>query len=216
MGKFSWNRIKKHLAGGYDDIQIAVETGTLFGDSTKEMSIHFPTVHTIELNDELYQKATTRFAETDGVHCHHGNSGDILQSLVEKLDGPAIFYLDAHWSGDTKTDWKNSLWKGYSVDRAKVNTAFIGDNPTSEAQVPLAEELTHIMEKFSHKCVIYVDDIDKFGDSGEGLKDKAFVGEDWSHLSISLLKDIVVDRLVEWKVIKNQLLIKLSAQNSVA
>jgi hypothetical protein len=212
MGKFNWNKIKKHLTGEYEDLQVAVETGTLFGDSTSEMRNHFDEVHTIELNKELYERAVHRFAPIDGIFCHYGNSGEVLGRLVTEINSSAIFYLDAHWSGDANTDWKNSVWKGYRANGSKVNTAFIGETPTSEAQVPLAEELTHIIEKFPHKCVIYVDDIDKFGDNGEGLKDKAFVGEDWSHLSMQLLKDIIAPRLVEWKVVKNQLLIKLSAQ----
>jgi hypothetical protein len=210
MGQFTWSKVQKHLSGGFEDIQIAVETGTLFGNSTAEMGKHFPEVHTIELNDELHTKAVQRFENFGHIHCHHGNSGEVLGWLVGKLDKPTIFYLDAHWSGDKNTDWKNSNWKGYRAERKKIDTAFIGDAPTSEAQVPLAEELMHIMEKFTPKCVIYVDDIDKFDKEGKGTKDKAFIGEDWSHLSINMLQDIVSDRLISWKIVGKQLFVKLA------
>lgn len=212
MGQFNWEKVQKHLKGGFEDISVAVETGTLFGDSTAEMGNHFNEVHTIELNKELYERAVNRFADNESIYCHYGNSGEVLELLVSTINQPAIFYLDAHWSGNESTDWKNSKWKGYRAEGKKVNTAFIGDEPTSEAQVPLVEELTHIMNGFPHKCVIYVDDIDKFGENGEGLRDKAFVGEDWSHLSIQLLKDIVQPRLESWKTVGKQLLIRLQAE----
>lgn len=214
MGKFNWNKIKKHITTDYRDITVAVETGTLFGDSTAAMRQHFPEVHTIELDVDLHMRATQRFDSVEGVHCHLGNSGAVLKDLVGKINAPALFYLDAHWSGDSSTDWKNSSWKGYRAEGAKVNTAFIGDTPTAEAQVPLAEELGHIVNLFPHKCVIYVDDIDKFGNNGEGLKDKAFVGEDWTHLSMELMQEIVQPRLVSWQVVQGQLLIKLAAKSA--
>jgi hypothetical protein len=207
MGQFKWKTVQRHLQDGFDDINVAVETGTLFGDSTSEMRNHFDEVHTIELNEELYEKAVKRFSESGGIYCHFGNSGEVLGNLVTKIKEPAVFYLDAHWSGDQDTDWKNSKWKGYRAEGSKVNTAYIGETPTSEAQVPLAEEFTHIAEKFPYKAVIYVDDIDKFGDDGEGLKDKAFVGEDWSHLSINMLKDILGNRVQSWKKAGKQLVV---------
>jgi hypothetical protein len=195
MGRFNWREVRKHLDGGFTDIAAAVETGTLFGDSAHEMAQHFKEVHTVELNKQLYLRAIARFVGTP-VKVYFGNSAEVLAQLAPRLAAPTIFYLDAHWSGDTSTNWQQSNWKGYR--KGTIDTAFVGDRPTPEAQVPLAEELRAIIAGCRHKCVIYIDDMDKFGDGGVGLKNKAFAGEDWSHLSVALLKNIVAPRLVDW------------------
>jgi hypothetical protein len=215
MGQFNWIEVKKRLVDDFSDISIAVETGTLFGDSTAKIAQHFKEVHTIELNEQLHLNAADRFAGTS-VNVHFGNSSDVLARLVPLLQAPTIFYLDAHWSGDTKTDWGRSSWKGYH--KGTIDTAFVGNEPTSEAQVPLAEELKIIVSKFQHKCIIYIDDMDKFGGPSRlGLKDKSFVGEDWSHLSVALLKEIVEPRLLSWDEVsvgkEQQLFIKMHAKN---
>lgn len=77
-----------------------VETGTYLGETTLAMAAHYGTVHTIELHRELYEKAAARFADHPSIHCHHGDSATVLPRILEQLDGPAVFWLDAHFSGD--------------------------------------------------------------------------------------------------------------------
>lgn len=207
MGVFNWNSVKPYLEDDYADIQIAVETGTLFGDSTHEMSKHFAAVHTIELAYPLYLSAVRRFLNTP-VHVYFGNSAVVLNVIVPTLAAPTLFYLDAHWSGDNTVDWTRSNWAGYG---ANIDTAYVGTSPTSIAQVPLAFEFTAIVKKFKHPCVLYVDDMDKFDNNGNGLKDKRFIGEDWTHLTLANLKNILLPRLRTWKLHNNQLIATLTA-----
>lgn len=202
MGVFVYDKIKPHLDSGY---QTVVETGTCLGYSTQTLANHFRSVHTIEINQKLHKLAVAKFKQSPGVTCHLGDSKKVLKELIPELAGKVVFFLDAHWSGDKTTDWEASYFKGYGVE-----TSYAGDNPTPENQVPLLEEIKTIVETFHAECVIYVDDTDKFGDDGNGLKDKGFIGEDWTHLSLKAIKNVILDRMVEFKLDREQLVIKLS------
>ncbi len=203
MGVFEYEKVSPYLDKEY---QTVVETGTCLGYSTSSLKNHFKQVHTIELNEELYHKAVEKFKNDKNVICHQGDSKQVLKELIPKLEGKVIFFLDAHWSGDNDVDWEKSNWKGYGVE-----TSYCGDESTGQNQVPLLEEIELIVENFKGECLIYVDDADKFGWDGEGLKDKGFQGEDWSHISLQKLKKAVKGRELEFKVDSEQLVIKLSA-----
>lgn len=203
MGVFEFERVKGYLDKRYRTV---VETGTCLGYSTENLAKVFDTVHTIELNKELYEKACEKFSDNPNIHCHHGDSKVVLKQLIPKLSGQVIFFLDAHWSGDETIDWEHSYWKGYDVA-----TSYLGESPTPENQVPLLEEIQTIMNEYLEECIIYVDDADKFDSEGKGRINKGFIGEDWSHLSLDLLKDTVRDRSLTFELIHDQLIIKLKA-----
>jgi hypothetical protein len=201
--KFDMRTVNKHVNCRH--YRNAVETGTLFGDSALKLNRHFPEVYTIEINRDLYEKAVTRLKNRPGIKVLFGDSQSVLKDLVQKLQGPCLFYLDAHFSGDRSTDWKASRWKGYKVD-----TGYSGDQPTAENQVPLFEEIRLIHDFVKSECVIYIDDIDKFDESGTGLKDKEFKGEDWSHLNLNTIKSYLDDRTNLWEKVKRQLIVHLN------
>jgi hypothetical protein len=167
-----------------------VESGTFQGKTTSVESRFFDQVHTIELNPELYEAATKRFKDTPNVTCHFGDSVEVLGKLVVDLHAPAVFYLDAHWSGDSKVDWDGSTWSGYGVD-----TAFRGDTwpPSPEQQCPLVEESRIIGSAFKPRAIVVVDDW-----SVVGTKDKYFKGEDWSTISEeAILNALGRDRIID-------------------
>lgn len=79
-----------------------IETGTYQGDMVEAMKNIFSRIHSIELGEELYQKACLRFAVEPSITIHHGDSGEILPSILSTTSEPALFWLDAHYSrGDT-------------------------------------------------------------------------------------------------------------------
>jgi hypothetical protein len=132
MGKFRIRILKRYAnVAEYD---IAVETGTLFGVSTRRLSKHFPLVYSIEINRELYEQAAAKFKNNDRIRILFGDSKQVLGELLKEIQRPCLFYLDAHFSGDHATNWKESRWKGYRVD-----TGFAGERPSAENQVPLFE-----------------------------------------------------------------------------
>ena len=84
------------------DIKMAIETGTLHGETTRELAEVFSAVHTIELADELCRAAVADFARENGygcITCHYGDSALVLPELLKgkEFQTPIVFYLDAHW-----------------------------------------------------------------------------------------------------------------------
>jgi hypothetical protein len=76
-----------------------IETGTFLGDTAYWASQHFEKVYTIENSEKLLQQASSRYSGLNNVQFVMGDSRDKLQEIVEKVKSPAIFWLDAHWSG---------------------------------------------------------------------------------------------------------------------
>lgn len=80
-------------------IRTFVETGTYMGDTAAAMAQFGNQVITIELSAELHEKACARFADNPLVRCERGDSGDLLPAIIARLDAPAMFWLDGHYSG---------------------------------------------------------------------------------------------------------------------
>lgn len=76
-----------------------IETGTSSGETTNAVLPHFESIWTIELDLLLWKRAVGRFAEEAHVNCAHGDSGEILPSIVNNLRSPVIFWLDGHYCG---------------------------------------------------------------------------------------------------------------------
>ena len=163
------------------DFNCLVETGTLYGHTAIHASRLFESVYTIELDEKLHRNAERLNSKYPNVKFIHGDSGVEVDRLVESLKTPTVFFLDAHWSGDSSVDWEGSLFTGFPTE-----TSHLGDigspTPTSAEQVPLDREINSILEKFPHEALIIVDDWQSIGS-----KDYAFAGEDWTHLSKSTL-----------------------------
>lgn len=78
------------------NVSTIIETGTLYGDTTRALALLAPKVITIEIDP-----SHTRIAQKN---CHHlsnveflvGNSPEVLQRILP-LSTPTLFYLDAHW-----------------------------------------------------------------------------------------------------------------------
>lgn len=204
MGVFRLKKIKKYIK----DIDLAVETGTFKGDGTRVMANSFKNVITIELDPTLHQQTSKKFEDEgyNNVEFLLGDSGEVIDDLTKRLKEPAMFYLDAHWSGDASVDWESSDWEGYKTDTAHIGK---DEKPTSQEQVPLDREVLAIANNFECRGVIYIDDLDKFSFSGKGLKNKAFKGEDYSHLDLKMFRTYLGTRLTTWKNLKSkQLIIK--------
>jgi hypothetical protein len=89
-------RLKK-----FGNIENFIETGTYEGATTRWATQHFDGIITIEKSLPLYQNA---------IECLHpqcpevlfllGDSRESLQLVVKGLTAPAMFWLDAHFSGE--------------------------------------------------------------------------------------------------------------------
>jgi hypothetical protein len=79
--------------------RIMVETGTLLGDMIEAMKHRFTRLYSIEISPELARKAQQRFAGDSHIQIIENDSAIALKELVPKLEEPALFWLDAHYSG---------------------------------------------------------------------------------------------------------------------
>lgn len=108
-----------------------VETGTFQGNTAAWAVEHFSRVMSIELSPAYHAAAQARFRGQSKVRLACGNSGVILQQYVPTLNRPALFWLDAHWSG--------------------------GDTAGEKAECPLLDELAAINDSAAEHVVL-VDD----------------------------------------------------------
>jgi hypothetical protein len=76
-----------------------IETGTFLGNTACWASQYFEKVYTIENSEKLWQQASSRYSGLGNVQFVMGDSRDKLQEVVIDIKSPAIFWLDAHWSG---------------------------------------------------------------------------------------------------------------------
>lgn len=79
------------------NIKTAVETGTYMGETTKGLSRMVDRVFTIEINEKYYNKAKSSLQHLDNVSAMKGSSPDILNKIIPTIEGPVLFFLDAHW-----------------------------------------------------------------------------------------------------------------------
>jgi hypothetical protein len=118
-------------------LKILIETGTYYGDMVEAMKGYFSQIYSIELSKELYEKAKKRFDGEETIKIIHGDSGIELANLVGRIDQPALFWLDGHYSGGVTAK---------------------GDKDT-----PIYEELTHIFNTQQSGHVVIIDDARCFG-----------------------------------------------------
>lgn len=84
------------------DLHQFIETGTFVGDTLAYVA-HDRSVKctSIELADQYYDAAKQCFTKYTNITLFHGDSGMILPECVRNLQGPALFWLDGHYSGGT-------------------------------------------------------------------------------------------------------------------
>ncbi len=113
-----------------------METGTDLGHTVEALKRVFQNIYSIELDDSLYMRAQEKFARHSHISILHGNSGDVLASLVERLGDPCLFWLDAHHSG--------------------------GETARGPENTPILRELDVIFRHPSQDHVVLIDDAPDF------------------------------------------------------
>lgn len=108
-----------------------VETGTYMGVTAKWAAAHFQHVTTVEASKYYYDRLMPEHSAYQNVDFVFGDSRLELQKIVPALQGPAMFWLDGHWSGE--------------------NTYGSGD------ECPLLKEIRVIAES-PHEHFIFIDD----------------------------------------------------------
>lgn len=76
-----------------------IETGTFYGAMADAIGRLDVAVDTIELDPDLACRARRIFAARSNIKVHLGDSSKVLPHLLKELVEPAVFWLDAHYSG---------------------------------------------------------------------------------------------------------------------
>ena len=150
-------------------IRVFVETGTYEGRTLRAVRRHFESLYSIELGEDLYQKACARFRSDPKIFLFQGDSGDRLRDILDMVgDRRCLFWLDAHYSR--------------------------GDTARGSEDTPVLREL-HAIARHSRKDhVILVDDARCFGTDPAypGLgRMEALVGQLLPGSSFSASEDII-------------------------
>lgn len=150
------------------NLKVLVETGTYKGDMVEAMKGFFERICSIELSQELFDKAKKRFESERHIELIHGDSGKELEKLMKMIDKPALFWLDGHYSE--------------------------GVTAKGEKDTPVYEELSHILNARDLRHVIIIDDARCFGqDAGyptlEELKD--FIRSKRDNMEVTVTDDSI-------------------------
>jgi hypothetical protein len=138
--RYSWNHALIRRYAREINASTFVETGTLYGDTIHAVRDDFDQIYTIEIEKTLYLKATARFRHLSHIHTICGDSGEMLKMVLPKINTPAVFWLDGHYSG--------------------------GDTGKGLKDTPIMEELSSILSS-NHKGIILIDDARMFNGEGD-------------------------------------------------
>lgn len=101
MGELRWG-IPKDIVlklGKEFNIDSFIETGTYHGGTSLWASEHFNSVTTIEASKELHAEAKKNLTGVSNISLLFGSSKILLSEALASSSGPALFWLDAHYSG---------------------------------------------------------------------------------------------------------------------
>lgn len=120
-------------------LRVLIETGTYTGDTVMALYRHFDRVVSVELSAELHAKAVRQTRRRRNVELLLGDSAKVLAGVLGTLRQPALFWLDAHYSG--------------------------GVTALGETISPISTELDLILGHTVRGHVVLVDDAREFHDS---------------------------------------------------
>jgi len=112
-----------------------VETGCRDGQMLAHFLADGWSCHGIEMDPELARKASCALQDEDAT-IYSGDSADLIWHVCRKIQGPAFFFLDAHWWGK------------------------FGE--CAQSDLPLLSELAAIRTR-SYADFVVIDDVNLFG-----------------------------------------------------
>ena len=116
-----------------------VETGSYLGDGIQNAldTDNFEEIYSIELSSYYYKICKVRFADFSNVYLYRGDSSKVLKKVIKKIDAPATFWLDGHYSA--------------------------GNTARGDTNSPILNELEIIKNHKLHTHTILIDDVRLFG-----------------------------------------------------
>jgi hypothetical protein len=136
--------VKQRVIAEYQQksgISTLIETGTYMGDMIEAQKGNFKKIFSVELSEDLCQKARIKFKRDKNVTIVHGDSGKVMPEVLKKIDEPAIFWLDGHYSS--------------------------GVTARGDTDCPIFGELEAILASGVEKHILLVDDARLFNGQGD-------------------------------------------------
>lgn len=154
--------------GKKNKLRTFIETGTAGGLMINAVKNTFSKIISIELDDILFKNAKNNFADYSNITLVHGDSGEKLTEILSTMNEPALFWLDAHYSGEGTA-------KG-------------------EVETPIIRELQTIFSRKNRRDVVLIDDarcFDGTHDYPTSQQIQNFVAN-YEYLSFKVERDIMV------------------------
>lgn len=149
-------------------LRTLVETGTYRGDMVWALRRDFDELYSVELDLTLCERAQRRLARCRHVHIYQGDSAHVLPDILGRLNAPALFWLDGHFSG------------GVSARGAETT--------------PIRAELHHILSSAYRSNIILIDDARLFNGSDDYPSvDELFRQVNAAHrdLALAIANDVI-------------------------
>jgi hypothetical protein len=101
----------REYAGRYH-LRVLVETGTYYGEMVAAMKTSFDEIYSVEYDPPLARRAKKKFERWPHIHVLEGDSQLVVPELLQSLEQPALFWLDAGYYG----------WAGVQGDKQRLTT----------------------------------------------------------------------------------------------
>lgn len=160
-------------------IKTLVETGTCLGQMVNDTKDVFDLICSIELDEHLCNVATKRFANDENVYIVQGDSAKELPKVIQEIDSPILFWLDAHYSGgvtsrgDVETPIASELVTILKHPNIDKHVILIDDACLFENQTPGYPSLTEVEDIVGslkpEARVVVKDDIIRIYPTGERM-----------------------------------------------
>ena len=93
-------------------LRTLVETGTYYGEMVAAMRRRFDQIYSVEFDSVLAHRAQKKFSRWPHIHILEGDSQRVVPELLQSLDQPALFWLDAGYYG----------WAGLQSDKQRLTS----------------------------------------------------------------------------------------------
>jgi hypothetical protein len=129
--------------------RILVETGTFRGDTLASVYDAFDKLYSIELSPELHARAKRRFRRMPKIQLLEGDSAQALPGVLEQIDRPALFWLDAHYSSGVTA-------RGFEDTPIRAELAAILSHRV-QGHVLLIDDARHFSPEFGYPSLAEVE-----------------------------------------------------------
>lgn len=142
---------------------VFIETGTYLGDTVFHFLKKFERIYSIELDTDLFQRATKRFAQFEHVQILEGDSGKEIIKVLKEIRVPSMFWLDGHYSGGITALGENASpileELAAILTHSMDHIIFIDDARlfTGTGGYPTLEELQHFVRERKPEAIISIE-----------------------------------------------------------